>query len=522
LIILDDLQWADPSSLQLVDYLARYCCDRAMMIVVAYRSDEADKPFFAETVKRWSSYPAYTSIVLGHLAESEIKELLENIWLQAPPADLVGAIYRRTQGNPLFAEETAKSLVDEEVINWREGRWHFAPVVEAGLPQRLGDAILRRTSRLNKETQTLLHQAAVLGYTFNFDNLRNISYLSEGNILESLDTALERQLIRDVARENMLRFNHSGTQQVLYENLSSLKQRLIHREIGEALEHSHMPETENLAAELAYHFFQAAETEKWLTYSIQAAAQARALYANPTALFWYSQAVEALDQLDPDHAAQSQRFELLLAREQICDTLGDRPAQAADLAALQTLVQTLADPAKQALVSNRQAHYERVMNHMAQATTAAQAALIAARQAGQPVLEGESLIQLAYISASQGHLELARAHMHDAQEFLEKAGAPQAEARSLNGLGDIYKQLKDYPQAEKYYRQALALNQSSGDRLGEATSMNNLGGLLLSQGDPAARGYCLQALEINRLVGNRSGEALCLENLELSHAKNGA
>jgi predicted ATPase len=125
-------------------------------------------------------------MVLDHLAEKEVKQLLENIWSQAPPADLVGAIYRRTQGNPLFVEETAKSLVDEEVITWREGRWHFAPVVEAGLPQSLREVILRRTSRLNKETLNLLHQAAVLGYTFSFDDLHNISDLSEGNILESL------------------------------------------------------------------------------------------------------------------------------------------------------------------------------------------------------------------------------------------------------------------------------------------------------------------------------------------------
>lgn len=515
LLILDDLHWADPSSLQLLDYLARHCRHLPLMIVAAYGSEAVDKSPLAETLKHWSDYPAYTSILLGHLAEHEVGELLENIWSQTPPLDLVGAIYRRTQGNPLFVEETAKSLVDEEVVNWREGRWHFAPVVEAGLPQRLRDAILRRLNRFNKETQALLHQAAVLGYSFSFDDLHDISDLTERSLLESLDTALERQLIRDVPAEGFLRFNHVSTQQVLYENLSPLKQRLIHREVGEALEQGHSPEVEHLAAELAYHFFQTKELEKGLSYSIQAAAQAKALYASLSALFWYTQALDALDQLGPDHPAQSQRFELLLAREQIYDALGDRPAQAADLTALQTLAQTLDDPARQTIVHTRQAQYERTLNELAQGATEAQAALIAARQAGQALLEGESLLQLAYISANQGHFELARAHMHDAQDFLEQAGLPQAEARSLNGLGDIYRLLKDYPQAELYYRQALALNQTSGDRLGEATSLNNLGGLLLERGDDptSAEVYCRQALEINRLIGNRCGEALCLENL---------
>jgi predicted ATPase len=515
LLILDDLHWADPSSLQLLDYLARHCPHLPLMIVAAYRSDAADKPALAESLSRWSSYPAYTSIVLGQLAEHEVGQLLENIWQQTPPPDLAGAIYRRTQGNSLFVEETAKSLIDDEVVNWREGHWHFTPVVETGLPQRLNVAILRRMNRLNKETQTLLHQAALLGYTFSFDDLQNISDLSKGNMLESLDTALERQLIRDVPAEGVYRFSHPGTQQVLAENLSPLKQRMIHREVGEALEQEHSPEAEHLAAALAYHFFQSQELEKGLAYSIQAAAQARSLHASPSALYWYTQALQALDQLDEAHSAQSQRFELLLAREQIYDWLGDRPAQAADLAAVQTFAQTLDDPIKQAIVHIRQAQYERTMHELARATTEAQAALIASRQANQPLLEGESLIQLAYISIGQGHLELARAHMHDAQDFLEVAGALQVQARSLNGRGDIYRLLQNYSRAEQCYLQALDLNLSGGDRAGEATSLHNLGALHLEQGDPAsAEPYFCQALEIYRLIGHRCGEVLCLENLE--------
>jgi predicted ATPase len=516
LIILDDLQGADPSSLQLLDYLARHCPHLPLMIVAAYHpSDRADESALAGALSRWSSYPGYTSIVLGQFSEQEVKQLLENILLQAPPADLVGAIYRRTQGNPLFVAETAKSLMEEEVITWREGRWHFAPVVEAGLPQRLREATLRRLNRLNKETQTLLHQAAVLGYTFTFNDLHHISDLSEGNILESLDMALERQLVRDVPAENVLRFNHPHTRQVLYDNLSLLKQRLLHREVGEALEHSYSLEAEHLAAELAYHFFRAGELEKSLAYSIQAAAQARTLYANLSVLYWSTQALEALDQLSQDNSAQGQRFEMLLIREQIYDLLGDRPAQAADLAALQSLAQTLDDPAKQALAHTRQAHYERALNQLTSASTEAQAALIAARQAKSQVLEGESLIQLAYIAASQGHVELAQAHMHDAQEFLEQTSLPQVEAQSLNGLGDIYKLLQEYAPAEKYYRQALALSQASGDRYGESITLYNLGSLLMERGDLAsAAEYWGLALEIDRLIGHRRGEAACLENLE--------
>lgn len=510
LIILDDLQWADTNSLQLLDYLARGCRDMPVMIVGVYRSDEASETPLAEVLPNWNSYPAYTSVTLGPLAEREVAELLENIWTQTPPLDLVGAVYRRSQGSPLFVEEIAKSLVDDETVTWREGRWYFSPVVETGLPHRLGDTVLRRTNRLSKETQALLYQAAVLGHTFTFDHLRQISELSDGNILEGLDTALERQLIRDVPLEGVMRFSHHTTRSVLYQNLSPLKQRLIHREVGETLEQSHVP----FAAELAHHFFMAQELEKGLSYSIQAAAQARALNASPPALFWTTRALEALDQLGPNHVAQSQRFELLLAREQIYDFLDNRPAQADDLAALQQLAQSLDDPIKKVMVHNRQAQYERASQHLPQAAAAAQTALLAARHIDNPLLEAESLIQLAYISAEQGHIELALAHGHDAQDFLNGAGTPQAEARSLNCLGDIYRITKDYPQAEKYYRQALVLNQTSGDRSGEAVSLAGLGSLLLEMGNFAdAAGCSRQALELSRLISQRSIELACSKNL---------
>ncbi len=515
LLILDDLDGADQSSLQLLDYLARHSEDMALMIVGTYGREISDNKPLSDMLSHLQRHLAYTSLSLDQLSENEVDELLENIWSQPAPTDLIAAIYRRTQGNPLFIEEVAKGLMDEGIVSWQDGAWHFTPVVEASLPQRIREAILRRIRRLNKATQNLLQQAAVLGYTFNFDDLREISDLVEWDALEGLDIALERQLIQDVAVEGIFHFNHLRTQQVLYENLSALKQRLLHREIGEALERRHSSKLERMAALLAYHFFQAKELDKGLPHSLQAAAQASALYASHNALIWYTQALDALAQLEPNELTPSQRFELLLAREQIYDNLGERPAQAADLAALQTLAQTLNDPAKQAIVHNRQARYERAMNQLAQALTEAQAALIAARQAKNPALEGESLLHLAYVFAGQGQPDLARAHMHDAQDILERDGNPQLEAKVLNGLGDIYKLLDDYTKAENYYQQALALNRSSGNRYGEAVSLSNLGSLLLQQGDPAsAKAYCQQALEINRLIGHRSGEMLCLENLE--------
>ncbi len=523
LLILDDLHLADPGSLKLLQYLARHCSQMGLMIVGLYRDSELENnKFLIETLDSLKQDIDYTSVKLERLTDKEVKKLLKNIWPQTVPGDLVAAIYRRTEGNPFYIEEIAKGLMDEGVVSWRDGRWRFAPVVEMGLPQGIRDTVLRRINRLTKETQTLLNQAAMLGPTFKFADLHEMSDLSKWDALESLDVALERQFISQTPSERMLRFNHVAIQEILYKNLSPLKRRVIHLEAGEALERRNLPEPKYVAEALAYHFFQARELEKGLIYSIQAATQVDAIYANHTALFWYTQALDALDHLGLDRTTRQQRFELLLARERIYGYLGQRKTQAADLTMLQTLAQTLNDPAKQALAHHRRAIYERVTGHFREAVIEAEASLAVARQANDPVLAGESLIELGYIVAGQGQLETAGEHLHAAQKILKETGRRDSEAQSLNGLGAVYRHLNDYAQAENYCQQALAMSQSIGNWHGQVACLNNLAALSLATGHyTGAISYCRQALEIDWLIGDRQAEAICLNHLAMAYKELG-
>ena len=523
LLILDDLHQGDPGTLNLLHYLARRCTHTNLMIIGVYQDDRLeDNRFLAETLDSLNRDAAYTTIALERLTEGEVTELLHTIWSQTVPGDIAAAIYRRAKGNPLYVEEIAKTLTDEDVVSWRDGRWRFAPVIEVSLPRHLRDAALRRTNRLAKDTQTLLNRAVILGPDFAFADLHEMSVLSNRDPLESLDIILERQLIRQAPGEKMLHFSHVEIRQLLYENLSPLKRRLMHREAGEALERRHLSNLNHVAEKLAYHFFQAGELEKGLTYSIQAAAQAVALFDSHNALTWYSQALDALEQLGLDKKNQEQQYELLLVREQIYGHLGYRQAQAADLSTLQTLAQELNAPDKQAMVHNRQAFFNRVTNRFTQAAVEAQAGLLAARQSGNPVLEGESLIQLAHVDTCRGQLKAAREHLRTAQEIFSEANHQKGEARSLNGLGAIHQHLNDYPQAEHYCQQALAINRAIGNWRGQSACLKNRGILRLEAGAyTQALADFQRALEINRIIGDRRGEAICLNNLAATYKELG-
>ncbi len=516
LIILDDLQWADPGSLKLFEYLAQRTQRLPMMLVAtvdpAPPNDQSD---CVELLARLAAQPNTSAITLKPLTEAELKKLLESIWLQSIPADLGTAIFNRTRGNPLFAETIAHGLVDDAVVNWRDEKWHFGPVVEVGLPATLKEAVLRRINHLSRETQTMLNQAAVLGPTFNFDDLHEVSDLSAWDALESVNTALERQLLKGSPGEHTLRFSHPIIQHVLYHGLSTLKQRLLHREAGEALERRHLPNIEPLVEALAHHFLRAGEPDKTLTYILPAAQKASRLYANKTALYWYSVAFEQLDlnELPPD-----QQFDLLLAREALLNVTGPAAAQSETLAQLEALAQALNQPNRQALVHVRRANFEFNRSRVSGAATEAQAALIAARQAADPPLESESLIQLANIALHRGEFNTAREQLYAAQNSLSLADAPLTAAKRLNSLGLLYKLLNDYTESEQYFRQAATLSRQADDRHTQATCLSTLGEVLLEKGELMEAWKCQRhALQIAQLCGNQRLEARVLDRLAAVH-----
>jgi tetratricopeptide (TPR) repeat protein len=513
LIILDDLQWADTSTLRLLDCLVQQTPQLSVLVVGVYESATRN-PALLPLIERLGQQPNFTALNLPPLTEAETRHMLESIWDNTVPVDLSTAIFNRTRGNPLFAETIVYSLIDEGVVNWRDKKWHFGPMLETGLPQHLPEAISRRLGLLSRETQSLLHQAAILGPEFYFEDLSELSDLSKWDALESINIALERHLLKNAMGEQPLRFSHPIIQEVLYNGLSYLKQRLLHREAGEAMDRREPHVSVWNAGELAHHFFDAGELERGLVYSIQAARQSEAVFANSNAVFWYSRALDAIDQLDMDNVTQMQRFELLLARERLYHTQGNRSQQMVDLATLQNLSQQINDPHKQAIVHTRQAAYEFAISNPAEAATEAQTGLIAARQAGDPALESENLIQLAAIALHYGQFDATREHLYLARKNLSEEQFPLTEARRLNGLGQLYQLLSNYIESQQYFRQAMEIGRQMGDRFGQAIYLSNLAEVCRQRGQyTPALTQQQQALAITQLTACRRHEALCLNRL---------
>jgi anti-anti-sigma factor len=513
LLILDNLHWADQNSLDLLRYLSHQLPGMSLLIIGTYRDTELERGHpLLKTLRDLSGHPTYRHFPLNRLSQVDVGQILANIWQRPVPVDLIEKIYEHAHGNPFYVEEVAKGLVDDGLITLAGKEIDFSLVEEVRLPQTIHEAVWQRIRHLSSDTQNLLHQAAILGQTFKFDELQEMSNLPEWEVLEHLALAMERQLVQEAPGETRLRFSYAEIQSVLYTDLGTFRRRRLHHKAGEALERLATPNPERIAGKLTYHFSEAGEFDKALVYSIQAARQAEAIYANEAALLWYRRTLEMLDQLSPQEAIQFQPLRLSVYKflGKILTLLGQYDDALSHYTLAQEFVEIETGPTEQvrqladlywqtAEVYEKRSQYNRALEHLTKALTyldenkptydTARIYLIGARVfdhqgrlneakdwchkslaiASQiKTREGQQLMAQAYTRLSaiyllRGHFDLAVGFCHNSVQIYQQINDIAGQASSYNKLGTAHFYLGDWNQANKAYRQSLMIAQEIGD-----------------------------------------------------------
>ena len=561
-VLLEDIHWADDSSLELINHLEGSLANKRLLIVCATR------PQLFERRPHWGEgLPFHTRLDLNPLTKRQswllVKEILHKV--NTVPDSLRELVVTNAEGNPYYIEELIKMLIEDGVIVKGEEQWH----IEAGrldtirVPPTLTGVLQARFDSLTPEERRLLQQAAVVGRIF-WD--RAVEYL-EGRRVE--DEELEDNLIAGLLDKIRLRemifqrekstfeetfeysFKHALLRDVTYESLLKRLRRIYHgyaaRWLEEVTEHS--GRSDEYAVLIAEHYERSGERMPAARWYQRAGRQAESRYANAEAVHAYSRALSLIPQEDAAWV-----FELLLRRAKVYDLQGDRQAQERDLEQLNLLASQLGDAARQATVARYQAEYAYTTGDFQAALEASQRAidlsggdqagdtaaegyllhagalmrqgefqrseeqtqraLDLARQNGLSTLEARSLRQLGLIAYYIGEPLKARDHFAQALDLFNKIGDRQGEGMALNNLGGANFNLGEYAQAAYYYQRSYQLCREIGDRAGEARGLNNLGIVSVAKGEYGpAEEYYLQSYQICREIGARSNEVSVLDNL---------
>jgi len=296
-LILDDLQWADSTSLHLLCHLARRQPHARLLLLGAYRESEfAHNLALARTVAELSRQRRLTTVAVGPLSAHEV-DILASTRLGAPLSPEASTLlYRQSEGNPFFAEELLQGWIETRALVNRRGQWLAMTPLDQAMPPTIVGALHQRFARLSPTSIDHLRIAAIIGRTFDLALLAAIEAKEIEEVEEHLREAVHAHLVLDTQQGTMT-FSHDSIRECLYAEVSTSRRRRLHGSIGQLLEEryasSRMLSVQHLA-ELAFHFARSPDRVKAIEYSHRAAVQALQTFAAEEAMIHYHTALDLL------------------------------------------------------------------------------------------------------------------------------------------------------------------------------------------------------------------------------------
>lgn len=311
-IALEDLHWADATSVQLLEQLLALAEDAPVLLVLSLRP-ERDHPAWGLREHAAREFPhLLREIDLGPLGDADGELLAALVAPATLPADLERRVLEAADGNPFFLEELVRSLADVGALVRIDGGWRLDHAVEVEVPPTVEKAILARLDRLSPPARELVTAASALGRTFALPLLEGVlGDLPEDALHELQRLGLLRQSRRWPQPE--YRFRHALIQETAYRTLLAEQRTRLHRRAAEWLEERYAGREAEVLGLLAYHWLRAEDEEKAAGYLLRAGDKARLEYALDEAIEHYRDLLPLLERRGERQEIALVLFKLALA-----------------------------------------------------------------------------------------------------------------------------------------------------------------------------------------------------------------
>jgi tetratricopeptide (TPR) repeat protein len=524
LLVLEDVHWADASSLALTRELALVARGKPVGLVLTGRPEARTR------IDELTEGIAASQLALGPLDPDAITALAASLLEGAPPAELVRVVVERTGGNPFFVKELLRAVRDSQGLVREAGRWQMRQGWNAEeLPPTIEGVLAARIDLLPRSSATTLATASVIGRRVPEALLRAVA--GDEGLTESLGDLVSAGFLE--RRRDELAFHHALVQDVAYSRLLRRHRRDLHRRVAEVAEGLYGAGDDAVDL-LARHLYLGEAGEKAVAYLVRAGERAKRLFANEEAILHFRRASE-LSPDDPELRLTLAELDELVGSydealrlyEGVRDSTGDirawrglaatRRKQGAYEDALQIVNDALASPALRdadlvplwienswtLAVSGR---YDQAIDVLL--------AGLAAVGRREDELVGRLLLELAVSEMFTGRLADALEHGACARQILEDHDDTVGLAKAMRVLGGVYDELERWDEAAATLRTGVEL----AERVG---SVEELGGCLINLGIvEQKRGALEAAIECDRRaideferVGHGSGRTIGYANL---------
>jgi len=461
LMILEDLHWADESTLSLLQHLLRRLTDIPGLVLGTYRDADSDlTSALVKTVEESIRSRRNGSIRLLGLPREEVAQLIKALSGKDAPVSVVNEIYAETSGNPFFVEELIRYLAEgKRLFDSHENFRTDLKLGELDVPHSVRLVVGRRLARLDTMTRKVLETGATIGRSFPFDLLEAATAAAPARLLDCLDEAGHAALVASSESAARFEFSHELIRQVVLSGLSTARRLRLHLDIANGIERIYPDTLEDHYSELAHHFARSAAREKAFEYARLAGKAAVARYAYQEAIAHLSAALELVGQ--PKSERPRDELEIQLALGEAFGAIKGRGApeagaaygRARELCAVTNAPATTMFEALEGLSRNLFEQGKRQL-----ALTAAEEMLAIAEGSGDPGLSGRAFLRMGY-TLMDG--EPAKAMYHLERALSSEASLPRSltavtlthMALCLQRLGFLDQALKRMREAEQAFAQ---------------------------------------------------------------------
>jgi tetratricopeptide (TPR) repeat protein len=457
-LAVEDIHWIDASSFEILQAIAGTIARMPVLIVTTQRPG---------TAVPWASKAMYAQIALGALGQLEVEALAVSLLgVQQLPSEFTRVLADKAEGNPLLVEEITASLVERGALVQEPDTIRWLPGVRFEIPSTLRDVMRARVDRLDAAVRHTLQTASVIGRDFSRRILERVTDTPSAVLDDHLMALVGAELVHptDYSDEEFV-FKHSLLHDAVYEAVPEKKRLLVHRLVGSVLEALWQHRTDEVSAQLAYHFDRGGEPSRALHWSATAGDRARCIFANREALSFYDRALALAD--DPAAGATSaRRLHLHRSRGQTRSLQGDYPGAAEDFRLGRTLAQAAGDVIAEAIALSGSARMAMFDGRYDIAIADAREALRLARAADDQVTIARSLITLGdiHIHGIRGGDEEGVRYLDEALPLCRNLGDHQGLAESLCHLGYIHLLRGSYPTSTSLFEESAALARKVDDR----------------------------------------------------------
>ncbi len=509
-IFLDDLQWIDPTSLNLLYFICTHIRNARILIIGAYRS--AWKNEIIESIRRNLHRDGIlTEFEIHAMQFPEVKGMLTLMLGEEPPEYFVKEIKRITAGNPLFIVEILKKMMEDGILNIQE-RKYPSDFTKLSVPKTIEDIINERVKKLTENARRILQISSVIGYNIPYALLKKVSELKETEILDSLDILIEENMLSPLSSSTFT-FSHPLISMVVYQTMHPSVRMLYHRKIANGLEEiaKRNKEIESMV-DLGYHYEMGGEPLKAVDYYFIKALKAEEIYAYEDSITMLERALSIAREIGDEERTKKIAIHMgdIYHRKgeykKALDSYRIALENTADTEMLKSL------QLKMAIVHRESGNLKDALNSIEEGLS----------YKGKGIIEVKLLSEKIWLMMKMGKFEEAEKILKRMEEMADEIEDPRACALVMENKATIMYYNGKYEEAKEYLMKAISFQEKSNEKYYLSILYTNLGILLAQTGEMSkAVKYFDRSKRIEEVFNTRYGLAQVNTNLGIVHHKRG-